>query len=395
VIPVNALESHYIPYAANVDWNSPDSYAGVIFTLPAVLSDGRYLVDYGLNISPMSSDLSVSANVHIRINDNEEPWTTLYNRDFSHDVSSYDHKYINGSNYLNLEAGDVVTLYMKSGINVTVNGSTDSSALVSSIRMNQLPTHTVVADVSSVPVTALFEQRTVLGTNVNMPVTTSGFVTFVEQIGVVTVPNTGKYLCRAVLPFAGVSDDSWVIRVGVAVMSAGDSVYTPHSEERLQTSLPNFNGVANYDRAIDLQAGDKVVVTVVCNAADSWNIASTNNGCYLDVRQLPTHTVVPTISEEAVVVDDQAASGHVDIGTMRIQWGSTMASSNSVFAYPVAFGNTPTLTGSLTEGSNQSTSLTFADVTETGAKAKLRQLDINSWETDSFKVSWMAIGLKP
>tara|TARA_R110002073_G_scaffold333312_1_gene520643 strand:- start:614 stop:1408 length:795 start_codon:yes stop_codon:yes gene_type:complete len=264
--------------------------------------------------------------------------------------------------------------------------------------MNQLPTHTVLADVSDLPVTELFEQRTVLGANVGMPVTTAGFVTFVEQIGTVTVSEAGKYLCRAVLPFAGVSDDSWVIRVGVAIMSAGDSVYTQHSEERLQTSVPNFNGVANYDRAIDLQAGDKVIVTVVCNAADSWNIASTNSGCYLDVRQLPTHTVVQTISEEAVVVDDQAASGYVDIGTMRMQWGTfnTDASATaSTITYPVAFGNVPSLTGSLTEGSVGRVNLSFSNVTATSAKTRLRLIDSTVWSTDSHKVSWMAIGLKP
>ena len=403
-IPVTALESHYIPYAADFDWgNSQGTNTGVIFTLPAVLSDGRYFVDYGLNISPISSDAITFAMTHIRINDNKAPWTTRYMKDASADVSSADFKYMNGGSYLNLEVGDVVTLYMESADNVTMNGGSNTNTHVSFIRMNQLQTHTVVADASSVPVTALFEQRKVLGANVGMPVTTAGFITFVEQIGAVTVPNDGKYLCRAVLPFAGVSDDSWVIRVGVAIMHVGDSVYTQHSEERLQTSVPNFNGVANYDRAIDLQAGDKVVVTVVCNAADSWNIASTNDGCYLDIRQLPTHTVVPTISEEAIPVDDQAASGYVDIGAMRMQWGimnSTVFSSQgaandgSRITYPVAFRNTPTLTGSLTDGSNQATNLTFSGVTTTKGVVRLRDLDVNSWETNSFEVSWVAIGLK-
>ena len=181
-------------------------------------------------------------------------------------------------------------------------------------------------------------------------------------------------------------------------MSVGDSVYTKHSEERLQTSFPNFNGVSNYDRAIDLQAGDKVVVSVVCNAEDSWNIASTNSGCYLDVRQLPTHTVVQTISEEAVVVNDQASSGHVDIGTMRMQWGTfnTDASATaSTITYPEQFGNVPSLTGSLTEGSVGRVNLSFSSVTATSANTRLRLIDSTSWSTDSHKVSWMAIGLKP
>ena len=258
VVPVTALENHYIPYAVDVDWDSSlGTSTGVVFTLPPVSSDGRYFVDYGLNISPMTSDDLVYARTHIRINGDEAPWTTRYAKDNSGDVSTSDYKYMNGGSYLNLEAGDEVTLYMESAENATLNGRTASTTHVSFIRMNQVP----------------------------------------------------------------------------------------------------------------------------------------------------THTVVPTISEEAVVVDDQASSGHVDIGTMRIQWGSISSavfpldwdstdSNDFAITYPVAFGNAPTLTGSLTEGSSQSVNLTFGSVTETGATARLKRID-DVLETSSFKVSWMAIGLKP
>ena len=257
VVPVTALENHYIPLSADVNWDGFGYAAGVIFTLPAVLSDGRYFVDYGLNISPIKADSSVSAMTYIRINGDEAPWTTLYMKDDSADVGSLDFKYMNGGSYLNLEAGDEVTLYMESADNVTMNGSTSSDTHVSFIRMNQLTTHTVVS----------------------------------------------------------------------------------------------------------------------------------------------------TISEEAVVVDEQAASGHVDIGAMRIQWGSiastvfplewdSIDSNDFAITYPVAFGNAPTLTGSLTEGSSQSVNLTFGSVTGTGATARLKRID-DVLETNSFKVSWMAIGLKP
>jgi len=158
--------------------------------------------------------------------------------------------------------------------------------------------HCKVGDLETTEVTPtpvneaeIFEQRRYLASNINMPVTTSGFVTEITQINEITVPNSGSYLCRVVLPFAGVSDSSWVIRVGVAVKSIGETVYTQHSSERLQTSVPNFNGIANFDKSINLEAGDKIIATVICNAEDPWNIASTSEGCYLDVRQLPTHTV--------------------------------------------------------------------------------------------------------
>lgn len=247
VVPVTALENHYIPYAFDVDWKGHGDAAGVIFTLPAVSSDGRYFVDYGLNISPIYNDDALFAMTHIRINGSEAPWTTLFMRDYSDDVSSADFKYMNGGSYVNLVAGDVVTLYMESADNVTLNGSTSSNTHVSFIRMNQLPTHTVVS----------------------------------------------------------------------------------------------------------------------------------------------------TISEEAIPVDDQAASGHVDIGTMRMQWGSFTEDSGSTFTYPVAFGNVPVLTGSLTKYGSHNTHLTFSGVSETGAIVRLRDLDNIAWEDLTLTVSWMAIGLKP
>ena len=71
------------------------------------------------------------------------------------------------------------------------------------------------------------------------------------------------------------------------------------------------------------------------------------------------------------------------------------ANYGSRITYPVAFRNTPTLTGSLTDGSNQGTNLTFSGVTTTKGVVRLRDLDVNAWETNSFEVSWMAIGLKP
>ena len=149
VVPVTALENHYIPYAVDVDWDSSlGTSTGVVFTLPPVSSDGRYFVDYGLNISPIESDSLVSARTHIRINGDEAPWTTRYTKDNSTDVSNSDFKYMNGGSYLNLEAGDEVTLYMESAVNVTLNGHTSSNTHVSFIRMNQLPTHTVVPTIS-------------------------------------------------------------------------------------------------------------------------------------------------------------------------------------------------------------------------------------------------------
>ena len=74
-------------------------------------------------------------------------------------------------------------------------------------------------------------------------------------------------------------------------------------------------------------------------------------------------------------------------------WDDT-DSNDFAITYPVAFGNAPNLTGSLTDGNSQSVNLTFGSVTGTGATARLKKID-DVLGTHSFKVSWMAIGLKP
>jgi hypothetical protein len=148
---------------------------------------------------------------------------------------------------------------------------------------------------------------------------------------------------------------------------------------------------------VNLVAGD--VVKLYIEQTSNANIKGSNSDSelisFIRMNQLPTHTVVPTISEEATPVNDQASSGYVDIGTMRIQWGTLMASTVQAFTYPQPFGNAPNLTGSLTEDGSQSTNLQFRDVTEIGASAALRKLYLDSWETATLKVSWIAIGLKP
>jgi len=302
---------------------------------------------------------------------------------------------------------------MESANNVTLNGSTDSDTYVSFIRMNQVPTHTVVQTISEDQLIAqpLLYNRVSWTSEQDVVVPTKilGELNKLNDDAFITATADGLYDVTVQLSFGNMTIDE---RLSFALLDS-DGELLPNTGQTFVTALSNgtlqSTQLERTTWRVNLVAGEKVYVGISTLANDDLNFdvysSATHNGSYIELRQLPTHTVVQTISEEAVVVDEQAAAGHVDIGAMRIQWGSinstvfptswdSIDSNDFAITYPVAFGNAPTLTGSLTEGNSQSVNLTFGSVTETGATARLKRID-DILETNSFKVSWMAIGLKP
>ena len=92
-------------------------------------------------------------------------------------------------------------------------------------------------------------------------------------------------------------------------------------------------------------------------------------------------------------VDDQAASGYFDIGTMRIQWGrvSSTSDSDQTVTFPVAFGVAPVVASSMERDANAGY-CAIDSVTTTNFV--VNRLDtINN--SDNPFIHWIAIGLKP
>lgn len=119
------------------------------------------------------------------------------------------------------------------------------------------------------------------------------------------------------------------------------------------------------------------------------DIHSTN--AHLSIIELPSAQV---ISPTDTIVNDQAASGYIDIGDTRIQWGThtNTAAGGDTISFPVPFGSTP----SLVSTPNNSQAYTVVNSAVTASDFAVRTINTNSGTAAaSIEFSWQAIGQKP
>ncbi len=102
-------------------------------------------------------------------------------------------------------------------------------------------------------------------------------------------------------------------------------------------------------------------------------------------------------TKKSTRVNDQSASGHMDIGKMRMQWGRTVSTSDGdeTVSFPVPFGNTPTVTATteITTGAASAWGGTVVSVGTTSFDYNRDDTIANA--THNPFIAWFAIGLKP
>ena len=101
-----------------------------------------------------------------------------------------------------------------------------------------------------------------------------------------------------------------------------------------------------------------------------------------------TSNVIGALGSTAEI-DDQSASNYVDIGNMRIQWGSQAQNSAGVI-FPQAFGATPSVTAS---AGNTDAYIGVSGVSTTGFN--WGAYNFNGAFSNATLFTWIAIGLKP
>ena len=102
-------------------------------------------------------------------------------------------------------------------------------------------------------------------------------------------------------------------------------------------------------------------------------------------------------------VDDQAASGYMDIGEMRIQWGRGFPSSGILnITFPAAFADTSysivSSVNNLIVSNNAPDALIavgFGNLTTTGAVAESAFTTGGATAPSGSEIFWQAIGLRP
>lgn len=105
------------------------------------------------------------------------------------------------------------------------------------------------------------------------------------------------------------------------------------------------------------------------------------------------------IGGDITPINDQAVSGYIDIGTMRIQWGTEAVTSDSPWTatLPVPFANANYIIAFSFDDSWTSSGAVQGPLrTEKDSKTTTQfEIDRDDDVTGTINVDWIAIGLKP
>jgi hypothetical protein len=256
------------------------------------------------------------------------------------------------------------------------------------MRYRQLPATTVV-DIGDVPVTALTMGETII------PAGTAGSGTTPADVAgsSFTLPGAGTYEVE----YSVTGFHSGANLVASVFLADSANTEVANSRSGTQSGASAQQMVMTQVSRITVTGPTTYKMRAVMNTAGSFTLINSSpavgNGnmgvCKIAWKQLPTSTVV---NPGTVPVNDQAASGYFDIGTMRHQWGtSTVGATSASITLPAPFANSAY---SVT-GSRISSTVGTVLITSRAAGAFTAGIGdlTNAWVAGSF--CWVAIGLKP
>jgi len=136
-----------------------------------------------------------------------------------------------------------------------------------------------------------------------------------------------------------------------------------------------------FDLFLDLSAGDKVELGVSNTSASLMFMPS------FSVQQLAS---VSVLDASSVTADDQSALNYVDIGAMRIAWGSQAQNAGAVTFPGGGFAAAPTVTAS---SQNGDVYIGVGSPSATGFTPGV--YNFQGAVNNSVPFMWQAIGLKP
>ena len=131
------------------------------------------------------------------------------------------------------------------------------------------------------------------------------------------------------------------------------------------------------------------------NLADGDFLVNTSDGSTAEYEIVGYKAQKTVINTADIPVDDQTASGYMDIGNMRMQWGQVFLASGSgeVITLPAAFANNTYSFTANGHNTNDPRNITIEGQTTT-------TVTVDQWKADDRTVAtglinWQAIGLKP
>lgn len=196
----------------------------------------------------------------------------------------------------------------------------------------------------------------------------------------VKIQKSGRYRVRYEL-----KRDAWGEGVvGIALYKNNVSIYHTYMQQETTTGSTETILKQEIELVLDLSANDELKF---------WSQTTTSRiDCVLEVYELPTKTVIPA---STLPTDDQSASGYMDIGDMRMQWGTFNPPSTGTnpVTLPAAFKDA---TYTITTGTNApvvNRTVALSNRTTTQFDSQVYVAETAAVTDTSFH--WQAIGLKP
>lgn len=135
-------------------------------------------------------------------------------------------------------------------------------------------------------------------------------------------------------------------------------------------------------------------ILLVCGSAQDLRLGSTNDPGTTGQKITSNGPNLPPTWESDAAIDDQSASGYVDIGSVRIQWGQATASSlNQTVTFPVPFASTTYSVICTPFQTNTGTAINVDTRATTNFRFDMRKTDTVSFHAGN--MMWQAIGVKP
>jgi len=363
---------------AEITFNEATYSSGVTASVGSnsltVITAGRYRIEAMLN----AGDFNLDYDLEIRKNGVAiEIFAIDVNPGAATNTFSFD---------ADLVAADVITL---TGISLGDTLTFKSGGTSAYLDIRRIPESTVVNPATIVPVTLhrTRMRRVAAQSIVAGAITTIAFDAADFNIGsigntstgLVTIAQAGTYRISAGWK-NNISQNNIRIQIGVDGTIVG----------RGGRADPSSGGVSwpKASVTLDLSVGQAISVDAFIDATTQDTATSLADQPFVEVIQLADYTVIDATD---VVVTDAAASGYMDIGTMRMQWGPGVAGTPIVF--PVPFSSAPSVVATV-EGNSSDRIVAVNVPTTTG-------VSITSFNTGSNTPSsgenfyWQAIGLKP
>lgn len=236
--------------------------------------------------------------------------------------------------------------------------ATDNSVTAATFNIYGIKSQQNVVNVGDVPVEDLVNGFVELATN-------TAFTASYSDVLTLNLPKAGTYRISS-----GVSYNFDVNSSPNRVRLAIDGVLVSGTEKNLgdtDVATGNWRGSTFTEKVVTVAAPSVLSLQAAGQTGGGANViySSADGNTTLAFEQMPQKTVV---NDAGVPVDDQAASGYMDIGGMRMQWGSgtTTGTTLATITFPIAFPNTNYSVVASVVGGGNGQNVTIQSKTVTG-----------------------------